>query len=444
MRIINSKNRLLIIVILAAIITSSFYNNRWGMIEEKFYRHWTDIFEMLVVGRLVKSQHDGIFSAGGLLVIGDTKGFDVSDRLIKHQYHAYDRGNRFKTYWSYKSLPAFEGFVYGVFDKYTNFRPGINLRIFRLGTSLFSGVVLALLLVWIKSKFGFLAFLSALISIILSPWFALLGGNLYWQLWSLYLPFVSCLMIHERFSLEGRYKPILMGGIVFLVTLMKILFSGFEFITTTLVSLTIPFVYYAIQDKWQIRSFLQRVLNTSVVASIAVITGAAILITQISYEVGDFSAGYQYILGALDRRATGNPDNYSGVYADALHSNTWSIIKYYSSGPAYALDGNFTGGVSSNSISYLILFVVFIVFSVLLFFVIQKNADPGYGRKSTALLIVTWYSILSPLSWFIVFKAHAYIHINLDYLVWQLPFTIFGFALIGHSIEKVVKIIRSE
>jgi hypothetical protein len=309
---------------------------------------------------------------------------------------------------------------------------------------LFSGIVLALFLAWIENKFGFLAFLLSLISIAFSPWLILLGGSLYWQLWSLYLPFVVCLAINERFSRTGRYKSGLMGVTLFAVTLTKILFTGFEFITTTLMSLTIPFVYYAIQDKWRIRDFLQRLFTTSVVASIAVFTGLAILITQISHELGGISSAYQYLLSALGRRATGNLGTFSDIYADALNSNTWPVIRYYLAGPAYAPDGNFTGGVYANGISYLSLFIVFIIFSIILFFVIQKNADPGYGRKSTALLVTTWYSTLSPLSWFIVFKAHAYVHINLDYFVWQLPFTILGFALIGHSIEKVVKIIRAE
>jgi len=441
MKPINFKNRLFLTILSAAILTSSFYNNRWGMIEDGFYRYWSDIFEIFVIGRLVKSQQDGFFSASGLPLIGDANIYDISARSIKHQYNTYDRGFHFKSYWTYNSTTALEGVVYSIFDKYTNFRPGINLRIFRLSTALFSGVILALFLAWIELKFGFLAFLLSLISIAFSPWLALLGGNLYWQLWSLYLPFVACLAINENFSRTGYYKPWLMGTTLFAVTLIKILFTGFEFITTTLVSLTIPFVYYAIQDKWQISYFLQRLLATSVVASIAVLTGLAILIAQISHELGSISSAYQYLLNALGRRATGNLGNFSDAYAYALNSNTWSVIRYYLAGPAYAPAGNFTGGVYANGINYLSLFIVFTIFSVILFFAIQKNDNPEHRRKSTALLIMTWYSVLSPLSWFIVFKAHAYVHINVDYFVWQLPFTILGFALVGHSIEKTVKII---
>jgi hypothetical protein len=55
-----------------------------------------------------------------------------------------------------------------------------------------------------------------------------------------------------------------------------------------------------------------------------------------------------------------------------------------------------------------------------------------------AILITTWYSSLAALSWFIIFKAHASIHINLDYFVWQAPFLLLGFALIGWSITQSV------
>ncbi len=57
------------------------------------------------------------------------------------------------------------------------------------------------------------------------------------------------------------------------------------------------------------------------------------------------------------------------------------------------------------------------------------------GRRSKALVVSTWFSILAPLSWFLIFKQHSAIHTHLNFIVWQMPFTIFGFALCGLAVS---------
>jgi hypothetical protein len=47
-----------------------------------------------------------------------------------------------------------------------------------------------------------------------------------------------------------------------------------------------------------------------------------------------------------------------------------------------------------------------------------------------------WFSLLAPLSWFVIFKAHSYIHTHMNFIVWQMPFTFFGFAACGLLVER--------
>ena len=51
---------------------------------------------------------------------------------------------------------------------------------------------------------------------------------------------------------------------------------------------------------------------------------------------------------------------------------------------------------------------------------------------------VTWLSILSPITWFILFKGQAYIHTHTNYLAWHMPFTFFGFALCGFVLRSSI------
>ena len=38
------------------------------------------------------------------------------------------------------------------------------------------------------------------------------------------------------------------------------------------------------------------------------------------------------------------------------------------------------------------------------------------------LVLATWFSILAPFSWYIIFKAHSFIHMHMNFIVWQMPF----------------------
>ena len=425
----------MLFIVSTLIITSSFYNNKWGLVNDEFHEYWRSVFDQFVMGRLVKSLQDGAFSAGGLLLIGDTDHYDVTSKTIRHQYDVYYRGQEFSSYWAYRSTPGLEGIIFSTIDKYTSFAPETNIRLFRIGTSILSAMIFALILAWIEIEFGIFSYLIVLASIVLSPWLALMGGSLYWQLWSLYLPFAITLTLNAYFSRGGTYSIRIMGIAVFAASLMKILFTGFEFITTTLVSLTIPFVYYSIRDRWVFDLLIKRLIHATGFALLGTFLGLVILIGQISFESGNLINGYQYVLEALGRRSIGNPVDHSGMIADALGANQWDVIMTYVTGPAYGLGSDFIGGTNVNSLSHLTVLILFFLFSMVLYYSIRRSEKIKMERKATALLATTWCSILAPLSWLILFKAHAYIHTNLDYFVWQLPFMILGFALVGYSVS---------
>ncbi len=54
-----------------------------------------------------------------------------------------------------------------------------------------------------------------------------------------------------------------------------------------------------------------------------------------------------------------------------------------------------------------------------------------------APILIFLVSVLAPLSWFVIFKAHSYLHAHLNFIVWQLPFAILGFAMCGAILQSV-------
>jgi hypothetical protein len=84
------------------------------------------------------------------------------------------------------------------------------------------------------------------------------------------------------------------------------------------------------------------------------------------------------------------------------------------------------------------LIIIFAAFSALYLIVdrLKKGSLPDRG-KSYSLLGATWFSILSPITWFLVFKGQAYVHTHTNYLAWHMPFTLFGFTLCGMVLRSL-------
>jgi len=82
-------------------------------------------------------------------------------------------------------------------------------------------------------------------------------------------------------------------------------------------------------------------------------------------------------------------------------------------------------------IRYLYLIGLFLVASILVWLPRRRSRPWPSHRSARALVGTTWFSILAPLSWFVLFKAHSDVHTHMNFLVWQMPFTLFGFAVVG-------------
>ena len=55
-----------------------------------------------------------------------------------------------------------------------------------------------------------------------------------------------------------------------------------------------------------------------------------------------------------------------------------------------------------------------------------------------ALIITFWVSIIAPLSWFILFKSHSYIHTHMNFIVWYMPFALLGYVLLGYLFSEII------
>ena len=430
-----------------------FDTNYWRVADQQWFDNYEHDMESFIVGRMVKSRHDGIFSSGGLTGQGslyatqaeaiEETGADVTNHAIASQYLAYTNGLSFGAFSTYNSQIGGQGMFFGMLDKIITCSPQQKLRLFYALTSLLSALALAAIVLWFYLEFGLTVALFVLASAVFSQWLVVFGRNLWWSLWSFYVPVVA-VMYYLRCKREpGRVKPIALGAVVFIAVFIKCLFTGYEYITTTLVMMTVPLVYYGILKGWNVRGLLASFFTAAFSSCLAILATFILLCFQVAAVKGSFRDGIHHIVYSFEKRTYANPQDFPSVYAASLESSTVRVVGRYLKGTFF--DANNYLSCSNRFVStfllkvrYLYVVLLFMMASAILYFLRDRCLTEEERRKRLALVLATWFSMLAPLSWFIIFKAHSYIHTHMNFIVWQMPFVFFGFAVCGFAVKDLL------
>ncbi|HIE30409.1 TPA: hypothetical protein EYP66_24375 [Candidatus Poribacteria bacterium] len=408
-----------------------FYNNRWKAANQDWFaQHQLDT-ESLVIGRMVKSRRDGIFSSGGLP--GQVLGGQIQEDVIKSQYEAYYKNWDFETFSPYYSQIGFQGITLSLLDKITPFSSEKNIKALKWFNSMLFALTLSIIIVWFYLEFGLISSVTVLLTTLFSQWVTVFGRNLWWVMWAFYLPFIASLFI-----LILKKKSYLAIILTFITVFIKCLYNGYEYITTTILMMLTPYIYYSIIERWQLKLVVKKVSIIVTTAIVTVLSSTIILAYQISAVTGSFKKGLHHIfIYSVGKRTHGDATNYPQVYADSLNAGTLEVIDKYLKGIIFDFNNFFNTSYGFSRINYLTVIVLFAVFSCLIYLSKHYPEKVPFRkicqnrRKLSALAVSTWFSFLAPLSWFVIFKGHSYIHTHMNYITWHMPFTLLGFALFG-------------
>ncbi len=400
--------------------------------------------ESYIIGRLVQSREHGIFSDGGLVGLGSltTTPVRYADMPFLDQYRAYIDNLPFGAYSPYKSQIGGEGIGFSMLDRLIPLTPEVKLRLFHALTSLLSALTLTAIVFWFYLEFGSAVALFVLASAVMSQWLVIFGRNLWWSLWAFYVP-VAVVMYYLR-SRAGlaRARLVKLGAIVFVAVLVKCLFNGYEYSTSTLVMMVVPLVYYSILERVSFRGFLKGLLAMGLGSGLAVVLSLLILCFQIASVEGSFRDGIDHIVYSFEKRTQADAEHFPSKLAPSLKASTTAVLTTYLHGTFfdarnYVSHGEPYGSRKPLALRYSHLVLLFLIMSAILYFLRDGPVTEGGGRKHHALILATWFSILGPLSWFIVFRAHSQIHTRLNYIVWQMPFVLFGFGVCGAAVASL-------
>jgi hypothetical protein len=435
---------ILFFLLCLGILFFDFYSDGLRVAGEYFSDPHQIALESFIVGRIVKSSRDGIFSAGGLtgLVGPDVKPPDTESPNYRFQSQAYLDSLPFQTYSIYKSQIGAQGVVFSALNGILPFSPADKLSIFHAIASLLSALILSLIIFWFYREFGATVGVVVLAGTALSQWLVIFAHSLWWSTWAFYLPMAAVMFYLNRPQSAENFSFRKFGILVFTAVMIKCFFNGYEYITTALVMMVVPFGYACIRRGSGLRHFWKG-LGTSIAASILAILGSvAILCLQIATVEGSVLKGVDHILFSFFRRSYANPQDFPAGYAASLDANPIDVVATYLRG--IYLDLNYYIHVPSDFVKnfilqtrYLYLIVLFAASSALLLYLVRK-ASTDIRRRALALAVAMGFSILAPLSWLVIFKAHSYIHTFMNNIVWQMPFTIYGFAVCGLLIQTLL------
>jgi hypothetical protein len=426
-----------VFVLALALLIPGYYGNAWHAAGKKWFIDWQKFHEHYVVARLVQSRQAGAFSYGALLGYGDITTWDVNLDVIDHEYDLFVNGGQFSAYWTYNSVPGLQALPFHVLDRYSGLAPATTLKLFRFIESTLAAVVLGLFLVWILGQFGLTAALLTLAFMASSEWLTLFGANFYWNLWAFYLPLTALCLLLERTSKTGQPRKriifLLLAGTLFI----KCLFNGFEFISTALVMPFCALVYYHLRQRWTLQDFVSQFVSASFGALTGTATALGILALQIASVTGGWMQALEFIAHTLGKRSLGDPSQYSGIEAESLRANLFTVLQTYLNGRALSLNSIFQVKQPDLEFHFWQLFALFALAT--LSFFLRERFMGGFPQQKTAyaLLAATWFSALAPLSWFVLFRAHSYIHTQINFIIWQMPFTLFGFAMCGFILSNI-------
>lgn len=411
----------------AASMFLGFYRDQWGLVREKKFSLFQKGDESYVIARMVMTRQSGLLSYGGLLGWGDldVDESEVADPQYQRQYDVYFSGGSFQSYLPKQSHPGFQGLLFSLLDRVSPFAPIENLRLFRMLNSGLLALTLTGVIAWFLRAVGFLPALMVFASIVTSAWMTLFGRNLFFVTWIFYLPLLTLLWRLEGEKEGRRLSDRGLFGLMLTLILVKCLFNGYDFILPTLGLAASPILYYAIRERWEARSVVRRLILAAAGMGLGIILSLLVLSVQNMIVSGSLQGGVQYILETFARRTLGGSSTIPALYEEAYRASTWEILKTYFSesyfGKAYFPYYAVTGLFAIASVLYLT----------------AQKLRPGDAEERSrgmALLWTTWLSLLSPLSWYVIFKSVAYFHTHMNYLPFHMPFTLFGFALCGYTV----------
>lgn len=251
--------------------------------------------------------------------------------------------------------------------------------------------VLCLIAWQLNKRYGLLMGGTFLFVSVANQWTTLFAGNMYWVMATWFLPLLLSLLYLNS---PRRWRPLVYAG-YFAAILIKCL-CGYEFVTSImLMGICLP------AAEWLARPSVEK-FRGLVLIGVCSLLGffAAYGIHSWIMGNGDLMEGARQIYEeVVKRRITNNPTGFDGAIAESMQASVLqTVLLYFKVQP--------TGTIAS----------------VLLVAGLGCLGWQAFAWKQDVKLEAAMFfvSFLAPMSWFVLAKAHSYIHTHINFVLWYL------------------------
>lgn len=384
---------------------------------------WDDGSQALVFGRMLQMQQDQS-APGGFMGVYTEEWGDNQNRYM-YRDNAPVEPEQFQ---SYTHQTGLQGWAFGVLNKVFSViedrGEAREQMLYTTNSVLFYAVTLCLCLV-VLHVVGALPALTWLAAALLAPWVQRGMKDLYWCLWLWWLPALAGIALCVAVQRRGHAPAWAFGGI-FAACLLRCL-CGFEFISTFLILCEIPLVYCwsrALCRREPAQPWVLRMVGAGFSAVGGVAAALVIWLAQGVLYYGNLADSWQNVAAAVTSRVS--------VSDDAVRAVTVpQVLQKYLMNPDPVLQ------IGPLGVSVLGLLLATTV-SVLVTAILLRWLDPAALLRLPPLLCVWGLSFLAPVSWMVLSKAHADIHVQLIPMLWNFAFVPVSCMLLGALVSLLV------
>lgn len=377
---------------------------------------WDTGSQTLVYGR-IHQMEQGQYAPGGFLGVYTDDWSDDTNRALFRDDTPTDAA----AFHPYTHQSGLQGWLFGRVNRLLRHRLPDGLAretaLYWLNSTLFyAAELLVALAVW--EEFGPLAAAFGFASVLLAPWLQRGMKDLYWCLWTWLLPLLAALWLCHCTRVRGK-TPRGCWPLVAAACMVRCM-CGFEFISTFLILCEAPLVYcWAGGDR---RAWLRRMICTgfAAVGGVAAALGAWFIQGVIYF--GSAAGSWQNLTGAVTSRVS---------LTDAMVSDV-SVAQVLTCYFVEVDEPLLQFGPLTITLKPLI--AVTLLGFALCLAVLALRKKPLAVLAGPALVWVL--NLAAPVSWMVLSKAHAYVHVHLVPMLWH-------FALVPVSCALLVWLVKT-
>ncbi|ODR36005.1 hypothetical protein BEI60_15340 [Eisenbergiella tayi] len=319
----------------------------------------------------------------------------------------------------------------GIFSEYPS-QIGLQGRIFRKLARIFpygsavtwlhllTAIAMSLVVVSISwqlyKKYGWLMAAVFFAVFWLSPWIVQFARNLYWVEFTWFLPMLFGLWCSNYIN---NRKRIFIGSVgVFLSVFLKSA-CGYEYITTVMLGA----ILFLLADLGMAllvekdREKFRRVFACLFMVGIAALLGfmLAIVIHASIRGEGNITEGIRsiYMNNFKERAWGGDPSAFPESERASLEASVFEVLQKY-----FQIDTHLIVGVSGKLFSILIGVSFLLPVCILCY---KRKNQKGFRMEAEEVFLLL-SAFMTSISWFVLGKAHSFIHTHLNFVMWYFGF----------------------